>query len=1472
MAETPHPPTPKPPPPKPIGQKRIGRRILVVCAAAILVPLASLFAAHAWLNSGGGRAWLSAEIAAALTAPGEREAVLDGLEGSLPGRVRLGALSLADADGVWLRVEDASLDWSPLALLTGRLAIERLAAARIEVARPPRGETPEEPGEDFALPALPVDLSLQALTVDEIALGAAVLGSPASFRVEGEAAARADDTLRTSLRVLRSDGGDGGITAAAVYRPPDDRLTLDVSIAEPAGGPIARALALPALPAIAVTLAGDGPVSDWSGRLTLALDGLAAAEADLALGRDPDPRLTVTGDATVQGPDRLQPLLSGRQTFALDAVWRDEGLVEVRRAGLANALGTLEIAGTLDRESLAMDASLRLDVPDAAPLEEVLAPLSLSSASVTATARGPLLQPDLTVDATVRNVAAPSVTAASATLTLSARPDGPLDDDATTTALTGEGTVAGLVVDPMEITAPVLGDTATFAVEAALTTAALDLSRLELGAGGIAADTTGRIGLKNGRIALTGRVALDDLGRLAAAGGPPAQGALSLRADLDAADFGASLRAALDGSLSGFALGIPAADSLIGPNPTVGADIALTADGGLTVSAARLDGAALWATGDAAFPPDFASVTASLAAGLDDLQELSEAAGLRLAGSAGLEAQIAGPLSAPGSSGLITTDGTRVEGFDLGRIAVAYEVANLVAAPRGSLELSLAAPALRLKGETAFALGETGLNLRDTRLAGAGAVLEGGLSLPLDGRAMAGGFTLEAASLAPWLELAGLAGDGAVGARLRLSGEGTRQAVDLAARLRDLAYPLGDGQTLTAAGAELTAQVADLAKPAAGNASVTIADLSAGPAVLAETSLTARGGAEGADVALSTRGELLGALSLDAAGRIALSGEAMTLSLADLTGRAAGRPLKLRRATTLRLDGEGGALEGLDLDFAGGRITAEGRLSTEALRADLTLDGLPLDLAELAAPDSTVEGSLSGAVRVEGPRRNPRGTASLRVPDLRLGDLPDLPAVSAEMNADWRDGRLAATAALSGFAETPARLQADLPLRLDPETLSVSTPPREAVSGRLDWSGDLAQIWPLVPLDGHRLTGRVDLAAGLKGSLADPSLSGALTLADGSYENFETGTLLEDLALSLDLDGDRAVLKSLSATDGADGRLSVEGELSVVPEARFPFSLETAFQDFALLRRDDITAVQSGELTLEGSLDSARVGGQAVAKRIEILLSRDLPPEVVDLQVVEVNGRDGQAQDQTGTTAAGPDIALDLLLDLPGRVFVRGLGIESEWGGKLTVEGTAAAPAIDGDIAVLRGQISIVGKTFAIESGSVSFTGASEIDPILDIEAKTESGELTVVAKVTGPTSQPTFALSSIPALPQDEIVAQMLFDKNTSQLSSLEALQLAQAVAELSGKGGAGGGVLDFARNLLGLDVLRVESDASGGPAVGAGKYVTDDVYVGVRQGTAAGSGTVGVEVELTPNISIKSDVGQTGESDIGVNFKWDY
>ena len=68
------------------------------------------------------------------TLSGESRAIrVTGLEGALSSRATLDKLTVADADGVWLTIEGAELDWNRLALLRGNFSVNALKADRIHI-------------------------------------------------------------------------------------------------------------------------------------------------------------------------------------------------------------------------------------------------------------------------------------------------------------------------------------------------------------------------------------------------------------------------------------------------------------------------------------------------------------------------------------------------------------------------------------------------------------------------------------------------------------------------------------------------------------------------------------------------------------------------------------------------------------------------------------------------------------------------------------------------------------------------------------------------------------------------------------------------------------------------------------------------------------------------------------------------------------------------------------------------------------------------------------------------------------------------------------------------------------------------------------------------------------------------------------------------------------------------------------------
>ena len=57
-----------------------------------------------------------------------------GFRGALSSEATMERLTIADEQGIWLTLENATLDWSRLALLRGRLQVDELSAERVELA------------------------------------------------------------------------------------------------------------------------------------------------------------------------------------------------------------------------------------------------------------------------------------------------------------------------------------------------------------------------------------------------------------------------------------------------------------------------------------------------------------------------------------------------------------------------------------------------------------------------------------------------------------------------------------------------------------------------------------------------------------------------------------------------------------------------------------------------------------------------------------------------------------------------------------------------------------------------------------------------------------------------------------------------------------------------------------------------------------------------------------------------------------------------------------------------------------------------------------------------------------------------------------------------------------------------------------------------------------------------------------------
>lgn len=418
---------------------------------------------------------------------------------------------------------------------------------------------------------------------------------------------------------------------------------------------------------------------------------------------------------------------------------------------------------------------------------------------------------------------------------------------------------------------------------------------------------------------------------------------------------------------------------------------------------------------------------------------------------------------------------------------------------------------------------------------------------------------------------------------------------------------------------------------------------------------------------------------------------------------------------------------------------------------------------------------------------------------------------------------------------------------------------------------DLQVLNPILAANGSLVHGLVTSALTLNGPLKSPHLNGRLQLADGSLLNVTSGLNLTAINAMVSATDKLVTLQSLSAMAG-HGKLTGHGTVALSGPT-MPVDLQLNADHATPIASDLLTETLNAALTLQGGLKTgATLAGTVDILKADINIPRALPPSVANLPIHYVGEAPSAHKAESSTI---PPIGLNLKLRAKNQIFIRGDGVFAELGGHLGINGTTEHPEPTGGFSMIRGSLSLAGKTLQFTKGIARFNGDGFM-PTLDLEATTATTNGgTATLTVGGTASKPTISLSSSPSLPSDEILAQLLFAQSSQSLSPFQAASLAAALAQISGVGG-GFSPLDSARHVLGLDQLSVESSGKGSPSVQAGRYVAPGVYVGASQSTTGQGSKANIEVNLYKGLKLQSATGtdDTGQnsSSIGLSYQFNY
>ncbi|PWC30509.1 translocation/assembly module TamB domain-containing protein [Teichococcus aestuarii] len=607
--------------------------------------------------------------------------------------------------------------------------------------------------------------------------------------------------------------------------------------------------------------------------------------------------------------------------------------------------------------------------------------------------------------------------------------------------------------------------------------------------------------------------------------------------------------------------------------------------------------------------------------------------------------------------------------------------------------------------------------------------------------------------------------------------------------------------------------------------------------------------------------------NVEGRGRFSRNDEGMRVDIAALEAAQGEMGIRLAAPGAILLPNSGAVeIPGLRLAARpAGNLTVSGRWGPERADIRVALAALPASLVNMFAPEPRLSGTVVGEARITGPTSAPEVNATLNGTGLRA-------------EAPWSRGwpaatlRVEAQRAGNGAVRASAALRMGSMVTLDARAELPQGPGAEApLSASLSGQANLQPLLtPSLGGSANRVTGRIVLDGGASGTLGAPALNGTATLSGGEVRNPLFGLRLTGINGRLRASGDQVLLENFVARAG-NGSITARGSAQPLA-AGIPIDIAITARDATPVQSELVTALLDADLRFTGPLQTdPALGGTVRLRRVVVNIPQALPGGgVATLGDVRERGAGAPAPPEPGPAA--PPIRLNVTVEAPQSILVRGRGLDAELGGTLRVGGTAADPQPAGAFTMRRGTFQLLDRRIVFNRGAITFTG--DLQPHLDFEASTNAQGVTITITVTGEPGKPEISFTSEPELPQDEVLARLLFGRPVDKLSPLEIAQLAGGVANLAGVAPGGGrGFLGRLADRLGLDRLGVGNQEGGleNPSVQAGGYVGQGVYVGVEQG-AEGGPRVGVEVELTPRLKLESSTGgETGER-IGLSYEFEY
>ena len=542
--------------------------------------------------------------------------------------------------------------------------------------------------------------------------------------------------------------------------------------------------------------------------------------------------------------------------------------------------------------------------------------------------------------------------------------------------------------------------------------------------------------------------------------------------------------------------------------------------------------------------------------------------------------------------------------------------------------------------------------------------------------------------------------------------------------------------------------------------------------------------------------------------------------------------------------------------FAEGLITRRGEEDFVLEVGNINLN----ELAQILEQDFDAQGVLDLNLNVEGTAGAPLVKGDFNVNEAQVNEYS---FTNFDGSLNYADQKLEFKTLIVPQDSGKIDITATLPMQFDLDTMGYYFNPEDSIKANVVIDSFSLAILETLNLTGEMkgyLQGNVDVG----GTVKNPDPKGNIRLVNASVNIDQYGVEYDEIKLNLKFLKKSVQLDTLHISS-EDGSLTGTGSIdfsSVFYKGDVSESqIELDFDRFNLLNHNQFNMQVTGNASLGGEKGHVVYGGDLKIPQAEIYLpavlsmmgklnTAEMPEPIlvrhaqrmdISLDSLGINKLELPQRDTAGFDYFD-ELEGQLRIRIPRNTWIKNEDMRIEISGELELIKNEEFFELFGSVEVVRGQYDLLGKTFVIEEGSISFQGGEEMMPRINITAvytfrNPERAEQELTVKVTGTAEEPEveFLLDG-GSITEGDALSYILFGKSMDALTLSEQQNMENAgggsLAERAAASVISSQLTDFLGERLNVDYIEVKSEGSfDNASVVVGKYITNDLFVSYEQ-----------------------------------------